>query len=337
MAPGKRPIWQRVIGAVMLVVAVLAGGAMLAGRLGDVWWFFDLFAPFQMQYTIALIVAALGLAAARLRRAAGVVAIVAVIGVARIAPLYIAPAGQASESVESITLMHFNVGIENHRFNDIIAALDASGADLVTIQELSTGLDRAITRRSQRYRPLLTQPRDHAFGQGVYIRRSGRLNEAIESAEATHIPPARNVPVTEVTLDLDGKRLTLLAVHTFAPVTPKMHRLRETMMRQLGQRAAVARADGESLIIVGDMNATPWCSAYRQMMRPGGLVDSQRGFGYQPTWTFPGTFIGKPLTIPIDHCLHTPDLTTVSRGVGPSLGSDHRAILVTLAWPGDDK
>ena len=335
MAERDQPIWIRVTRVVMVVVAAGAAGAMVVGRLGQVWWGFDLFAPFQWVYTIALIVAGLGLGIARQRRLAGIVAIAAVVALARLSPLYIPPAHSAPVGDASITLMHFNFGLENGRFDPIIAALDRSGADLIAIQELSTGLDRAIANRSQHYRPLLTQPRQHAFGQGVYIRKSPRVEAWVEAAEATHIPPLKNVPVTEVTLDVGGQNITLIAVHTFAPVQKKMHGHRETVMARLGRRAAAARERGESMIILGDMNATPWCSAYRQIMRPGGLIDSQRGFGYQPTWAFPGNPVGQLLAIPIDHCFHTPDLVTTDRTTGPPLGSDHRPIIVTLRWAQD--
>jgi endonuclease/exonuclease/phosphatase (EEP) superfamily protein YafD len=59
-------------------------------------------------------------------------------------------------------------------------------------------------------------------------------------------------------------------------------------------------------------------------------VNSLDGFGLQPTWP-----AGQPwFAIPIDHLLHSDQLTTVERSTGPANGSDHRPIEVTLAFAG---
>jgi endonuclease/exonuclease/phosphatase family metal-dependent hydrolase len=64
------------------------------------------------------------------------------------------------------------------------------------------------------------------------------------------------------------------------------------------------------------------------------LVDSEQGFGVQPTWrVFLGPLTGpllRPVQIPIDHCLHAPEMMTLARATGPACGSDHYPLLVTL-------
>lgn len=68
---------------------------------------------------------------------------------------------------------------------------------------------------------------------------------------------------------------------------------------------------------------------FRRLLARSGLIDTLRGRGYQPTW--PGHFV--PLWIPLDHCLVSPDLTVLDRRVGPHVGSDHRPVIVDLAFP----
>ena len=90
----------------------------------------------------------------------------------------------------------------------------------------------------------------------------------------------------------------------------------------LRNAAQWAKSQANAAIIIGDLNATPWS------------VNSQLGRGPGMTWPA-GAFGDTPLTmIPIDHCLHTADLETIARQTGPSLGSDHRALRVTLAVKG---
>ena len=88
--------------------------------------------------------------------------------------------------------------------------------------------------------------------------------------------------------------------------------------------AGVARGLPEPVLVLGDLNASPWSSHFRRFLRDSGLRDSAQGRGVQPTWP-----AGMPwLWIPIDHCLHSPQLQVVARHVGPNLGSDHYPVVV---------
>ena len=82
-------------------------------------------------------------------------------------------------------------------------------------------------------------------------------------------------------------------------------------------------------LIVGDFNATPWSTAFRDMQSAGDLVNSQIGFGRAPTWP---AGLGSFGMIPIDHLLHSEALITVYRQIGEANGSDHKPLIVTLGW-----
>ena len=84
------------------------------------------------------------------------------------------------------------------------------------------------------------------------------------------------------------------------------------------------------VLVVGDLNATPWSSGFRALERRGSLVDSLRGRGLQPSW--PEGF--GPLMIPIDHALHTTDLAVADRRTGPASGSAHRPLVVSAGRTG---
>jgi endonuclease/exonuclease/phosphatase (EEP) superfamily protein YafD len=90
------------------------------------------------------------------------------------------------------------------------------------------------------------------------------------------------------------------------------------------------------VIVIGDLNATPWSYAFSRLLRDADLIDSTRGFGVQPTWrTRYGPVGGMPawpLQIPIDHCLHSAGLATIAREIGPACGSNHFPLLVVLRF-----
>ena len=82
------------------------------------------------------------------------------------------------------------------------------------------------------------------------------------------------------------------------------------------------------VLLLGDLNATPWSHPFKRLLQETGLIDGSRGMGYQPTW--PAGVL--PLLIPIDHCLHSQELRVVHKEVGPMVGSDHYPVIVDFAF-----
>jgi endonuclease/exonuclease/phosphatase (EEP) superfamily protein YafD len=140
------------------------------------------------------------------------------------------------------------------------------------------------------------------------------------------------VPAIEATIEWAGRRVRFLGLHTLPPTGPAYARTRDA---QLAAVADWVKRQGGPVIVAGDLNATPWCASFRRLVNDTRLVNSQRGFGVQPTWPARG-FAWLDGLIPIDHCLHSPQLVTVQREVGERRGSDHMPIVVTLRWAADD-
>lgn len=128
----------------------------------------------------------------------------------------------------------------------------------------------------------------------------------------------------EALVDVDGQAVRLLGLHAVSPLGADRLARRNWML----ERAAdwTIEAD-EPSVVVGDLNAVPWSAALRDLRTETGLVDSLAGRGLQPSWPAPVAWAGLPL----DHVLHTRELVTVERELGPSFGSDHRAVRVRLA------
>ena len=120
------------------------------------------------------------------------------------------------------------------------------------------------------------------------------------------------------------REVAVLGIHPLAPTGPGRTELRDG---QLDWAAEWAESQSGPTVVTGDFNATLWSHAYRELQRRGGLTESMRGFGLQPSYP-----VGAPLLrVPIDNLLHSTDLATVSRQLGPALGSDHFPLLVELA------
>jgi endonuclease/exonuclease/phosphatase (EEP) superfamily protein YafD len=129
------------------------------------------------------------------------------------------------------------------------------------------------------------------------------------------------VPSVVAEIDLPAGSITVVGTHAVPPASAENTRLRDQHLLQLPE---IVRGAISPVLLLGDLNATPWCSIFRNLLRESGLRDSSKGRGVQPTWP---TFM--PLCwIPIDHCLYGPGIHVTDKFVGPQVGSDHYPVVV---------
>ena len=68
------------------------------------------------------------------------------------------------------------------------------------------------------------------------------------------------------------------------------------------------------MLVLGDLNATPWSSVLQSLEGSADLRNSAYGYGVQATWPSRAWRLG----IPIDQLLHSRDLTVTDRNTGPA-------------------
>ncbi len=129
------------------------------------------------------------------------------------------------------------------------------------------------------------------------------------------------------TLVLPSGPVTLLTVHTVAPVPVSWHQWAGDLaiLRRLVRRLGTRR-----LLVVGDFNAT-WGNRGFVRILSTGLIDgaAARGEDFQMTWS--QTLGPLPPFVRIDHVLTGSGLAVRTIGLANGPGSDHLAVLATVA------
>ena len=176
--------------------------------------------------------------------------------------------------------------------------------------------------------PLAERYRILTAGAELLLVRLGEPSIQLQRWARHAIPGGEAI---EARLELAGREVTVLSFHAMAPFGLARAAIRDAQFEWVAQWC---RARPGQVIVLGDLNATPWSYPFRRMLRESGLNDSTRGFGVQPTWRVRigplGGWAAWPIQIPIDHCLHSPGLIAVERATGPACGSNHFPLLVTL-------
>jgi endonuclease/exonuclease/phosphatase (EEP) superfamily protein YafD len=146
--------------------------------------------------------------------------------------------------------------------------------------------------------------------------------------QAVAVPDGEGLPSASVALalSLGDQHVQLLGTHTRNPLTPARWRDRQD---QLDAIADWARDQDGPAVVFGDLNMAPWSPSFARLERDSGLVSSGAGRPTQASWPWFPAWL-RPLGIPIDHLLHSPELAVAERRVDPSLGSQHGVLVVEL-------
>lgn len=292
--------------------------ASLAGFGARWWWGFELASHFRVQYALGLGILALGTLVLRDRRTALVLAGLAALNAALVAPRY-AGRGAAPEDPGAgsrLRVMLWNVHRANTRHGAVTEAIREEDPDLLMALEVDGPWLADLRAALPDHRYVLAEPRSDNFGIAILSRLP------LDSPAVVWIGGAV-VPSVVARLRLGGRSLTVVGIHTLSPGGSHKAGLRN------GQLAELARYVGDqpgSVLVLGDLNCTPWSPYFDTLLREGGLEDGGKGWGVQATWPA----LWSPLRIPIDHCLHSGGVRVVDRYLGRACGSDHLPLVVDL-------
>ncbi|XVJ71400.1 MAG: endonuclease/exonuclease/phosphatase family protein [Rhizobacter sp.] len=221
------------------------------------------------------------------------------------------PALPAGAHGVMLTVASANVHVSNTQVGPLAAWLALEEPDVVVLLEVSRALGPQLPSITQ-YPHQVVQADDSPFGIAV-LSKWPLTNAAIkqDADGITHI---------EAEVLQGQQRIQLLAVHPMPPLSPHFHQARNEALRCF---AVQLQADGRPALLVGDLNATPWSSAFAGLEALG----LRRATGLRPTWPAWGQGV---VGIPIDHVLASSHWRVKQQHVSNAFGSDHLPVVVQL-------
>lgn len=305
------------------VIGLLPFIATFLGFAGPLHWTLDLLTHFRFQYLVVLSVVAFLLVYLKHRRLAALYLVAITVNLLTILPMYWPTFVHVDPDKPQLKLMHFNVHTGNKDYDGMAKYISETKCDVVLIQELHPRMDERL-RQMTDYHMVTSLPRHDSFGVGMLVRNDVS-DLTVDQFECTDITEGRaKVPAILAHLTWQDKPIALMSLHTLPPYKPSYAKAHDT---QLLEATNWVNRQHEPVILLGDLNATPWSSGMRQIFIRTTLRNSQQGFGVQASWPADGGIIGK---IPIDHCLVSEDFAILDRHLGESHGSDHLPLFVTV-------
>ena len=223
---------------------------------------------------------------------------------------------QKDTTVKSLLLM--NILSSNTNYEEVRTLIENADADFVVIVELNKKWKEKLTLSNYNYS--YEDSRENNFGMAFYAKQGSYLETKLDFhfKKFSFAPPCiylRNVDTT--------KDFKLIILHPIPPISKKTYQERNDYLN-IATHIANSKLRKNSLL-VGDLNCSPFSPHYKEFLKSSGLKDSQKKYGFQPTWN---SSLPLLLQTPLDHVWHSEDIEILHRQTFSISGSDHKAVLV---------
>jgi endonuclease/exonuclease/phosphatase (EEP) superfamily protein YafD len=319
---GQKTTLGTIIQIVPQIIALLIGSitsiAVLCSLFGWSYWP-ERFAHFQLQYW--LVVSGLFLLLLLFRQRTTIL-----LGLLCVAILstnmvtWYLPAGRPHQPL--VKILFANVWEANYNHQPILDLVRSEAPDIAVFAEVNDRWRKHLDSLQN------TFPYSRSNqGEVIYSK--------INLQETTVISPNPGLIRTIIlrNLQLQGKPFTLVVTHPSSPVSPAEFDKRNKNLENLG---LYLEKSPDDLIVVGDLNTTPWSPYYRKFIERSRLINAREGLGLYPTWTTLGvrklpSYLQPLLSVPIDHIFtRAPNVHAASFRTGKNIGSDHLPIIAEI-------
>ncbi len=199
--------------------------------------------------------------------------------------------------------------------------VDREKPDLIVACEVNGKFALMLRDLNFEYPHQMLEPRDDRYGMAVLSKR------ALEGQEQLSFAGKKSLAMG-FRLRHDGRDIEFLSMHPQTPNHDVRARNHEFVraVKHFGDRR-------ENIVVLGDLNATPYCHAYKKLVRALSLKNAREGQGI--CGTFPVFLPLSLLHLPIDHVLTASNLLVQDFRRGPDIGSDHFPTITTMSLVND--
>jgi endonuclease/exonuclease/phosphatase (EEP) superfamily protein YafD len=296
-----------------LIVGAGVAVATLLGFLGRVFWLFDLFSHFRVQlFQLALVLIAIAIWKRNNKQLVAFV-LLACLNYAFVLPLYFGKPPAPSEKPARAMLM--NILASNGNTQRVLSEIKRVNPDVLLLEEVTPKWAEELASLDYPYR--VADVSDDCFGIMLLSRYP------LSNTNVVFIGTA-GVPTVTATVHLPQGDIAVIGTHPLPPAGAAYSKQRNSQLAALPE---LIEKQTKPVLLIGDLNASPWSAHFTKLLKDSGLKNSMQGFGFQPSWPVNNSL----LRIPIDHVLHDPKIVIHNRAIGQSVGSDHLPVIVDFS------
>lgn len=231
------------------------------------------------------------------------------------------PVPISGENGKAITFATFNKYYGNARVNDIAPYLANKNVDVVALQE---------TQPEEAQRIAQQLGFDYVFSSRRFATAAGTVTALLsrfpfESAETIELATGHPV-VRAVTATPRSGNVVFYSVHLPGPFSRSLYEKRNLVTLSLAEKL---QQETLPTVVGGDFNTTSFSPSLRSFNNAVGATLRPVATENWPACSWYG--FGSPLCLRIDHMYVPKNTKLKSFVIAPDLGSDHRALIVTMS------
>ncbi len=222
----------------------------------------------------------------------------------------------------NISILIFNVLMENENYADVLEFIKSVKADVVLLAETNKIWSENLAELKEIYPFEVSHLLENHYGMMLFSQLE------IHDTEIQFIIQ-KDIPSIHTQIKLrSGDDIAFHGVHPRPPVPEEKGRSTE----RDGEILLVGKAVRESnlpCIVAGDLNDAAWSSSTQLFKRISGLLDPRVGRGFYNT--FHAQY--KIFRLPLDHVFHSHHFRLIDlQRIKNSCGSDHFPVLIHLSY-----
>ncbi len=219
---------------------------------------------------------------------------------------------------KTLKILQVNVLKLNGDASRLKTLIEKEQPDIVVGAEIRDAFVQMFRSLSFSYPHQMVEPRDKSsYGMAVLSKLPFTAYAQLSLDRPDNVAMA-------FTVRHEGREIEFLSMH---PATPNRDigsrdREFENASQHFGNRRG-------NIVVLGDLNATPYCPALKKLCRVLNLKNAREGHGV--AGSFPVFFPFWWLHLPIDHVLVGENLHADGFRLGPDIGSDHFPTITTIS------
>jgi len=230
-----------------------------------------------------------------------------------------------AQTPHQVRIVQFNVWKGNRTAGRAADWVLAQDADIVVLEEAANRGEEVARRLAPRYPFRVTCRGARTCSTVILSRRPPIASQGLARGDAEN---RKALSAAWARYDFGGRALTVFAVHLSRPWPWGGQEEDRTKLI-----AEVRKLPDPNLIVLGDFNTTPWTFAGKRQDAALQMNRITRALFTWPLYYRPRVRVYPTVPImPIDQAYLRPGLLPVAVRSGPELGSDHRPVVIDLAW-----
>jgi endonuclease/exonuclease/phosphatase (EEP) superfamily protein YafD len=297
--------------------SLITGLLTVFGFFGGYHWLLDIASHFRLQYLIYLIPTAAIFLIKKRYKEFSFNSLAIAINFICIIPIYFDFPKPETDKSRPYTALVINLQYINSNFDLVNNYLDDVKPDILLLMEFSPSWKRGLKSSLQKYRSHLIELRNDPFGIGVYSNFPILEGKRIDFGQT-------DIPSLKLKFEVNSVPVTFYGVHWMPPFGRIGSDMRNAQMEGL-QKLVTSDSNGR-VMVLGDINMTPWSPNFQSFESNTKLKNVRRGFGILATWPAKYRWFG----IPLDHGFVSSNIIIKNIETGPNIGSDHLPLKISF-------